>query len=103
MLCMYVCVSMYIYIYIYIYIMCIYIYNVYIYTYIHTFNVLLSNMSRSLETVKTAFYVKQQTIDLILTLSFGQGETNAHHCARNSCARRNAAIILRSPPPKKKH
>ncbi len=43
-----------------------------------TFNVLLSNMSSNLLTVKTAFYNNRQTIDLILTLSFGQGGTNAH-------------------------
>ncbi len=45
-----------------------------------TFNILLSNMSSNLETVKTAFYNNRQTIDLILTLSFGQGGTNAHRC-----------------------
>ncbi len=45
-----------------------------------TFNVLLSNMSSNLVTVKTAFYNNRQTIDLILTLSFGQGGTNARHC-----------------------
>ncbi len=45
-----------------------------------TFNVLLSNMSSNLVTVKTAFYNNRQTIDLILTLSFGQGGTNAHRC-----------------------
>ncbi len=28
----------------------------------------------------TAFYNNRQTIDLILTLSFGQGGTNARHC-----------------------
>jgi len=44
-----------------------------------TFNV-LSNMSSNLATVKTAFYNNRQTIDLILTLSFGQGGTNAHRC-----------------------
>ncbi len=44
-----------------------------------TFNVLLSNMS-NLVTVKTAFYNNRQTIDLILTLSFGQGGTNARCC-----------------------
>ncbi len=42
-----------------------------------TFNILLSNMSSNLVTVKTAFYNNRQTIDLILTLSFGQGGTNA--------------------------
>ncbi len=42
-----------------------------------TFNVLLSNMSSNLATVKTAFYNNRQTIDLILTFSFGQGWTNA--------------------------
>ncbi len=41
------------------------------------FNVLSSNMSSNLVTVKTAFYNNRQTIDLILTLSFGQGGTNA--------------------------
>ncbi len=45
-----------------------------------TFNVLLSNMSSKLVTVKTAFYNNRQTIDLILTLSSGQGGTNAHRC-----------------------
>ncbi len=45
-----------------------------------TFNVLLSNMSSNLVTVKTAFYNNRQTIDLILTLSFGHGETNAPRC-----------------------
>ncbi len=45
-----------------------------------TFNVLLSNMSSNLVTVKTAFYNNRQTIDLILKLSFGQGGTNAHRC-----------------------
>ncbi len=45
-----------------------------------TFNVLLSNMSSNLVTVKTAFYNNRQTIDLILTLSFGQGWTNARRC-----------------------
>ncbi len=44
-----------------------------------TFNV-LSNMSSNLVTVKTAFYNNQQTIDLILTLRFGQGGTNARRC-----------------------
>ncbi len=44
-----------------------------------TFNV-LSNMSSNLVTVKTAFYNNRQTIDLILTLSFGQGGTNARRC-----------------------
>ncbi len=44
------------------------------------FNVLLSNMSSNLVTVKTAFYNNRQTIDLILTLSFGQGGTNARRC-----------------------
>ncbi len=37
-----------------------------------TFNILLSNMSSNLATVKTAFYNNRQTIDLILMLSFGQ-------------------------------
>ncbi len=45
-----------------------------------TFNVLLSNMSSNLVTVKTAFYNNRLTIDLILTLSFGQGGTNARRC-----------------------
>ncbi len=45
-----------------------------------TFNVLLSNMSSNLVTVKTAFYNNRQTIDLILTLRFGQGGTNARRC-----------------------
>ncbi len=45
-----------------------------------TFNVLLSNMSSNLVTVKMAFYINRQTIDLILMLSFGQGGTNAHRC-----------------------
>ncbi len=43
-----------------------------------TFNVLLSNMSSNLVTVKTAFYNNRQTIDLML--SFGQGGTNARRC-----------------------
>ncbi len=43
------------------------------------------------------FYNNRQTIDLILTLSFGQGGTNAHRCEREgSCVRRNTAIIFRS-------
>ncbi len=45
-----------------------------------TFNILLSNMSSNLVTVKTAFYNNRQTIDMILTLSFGQGGTNARRC-----------------------
>ncbi len=45
-----------------------------------TFNILLSNMSSNLVTVKIAFYNNRQTIDLILTLSFGQGGTNARRC-----------------------
>ncbi len=45
-----------------------------------TFNILLSNMSSNLVTVKTAFYNHRQTIDLILKLSFGQGGTNARRC-----------------------
>ncbi len=45
-----------------------------------TFNVLLSNMSSNLVTVKTAFYNNRQTIDLILMLRFGQGGTNARRC-----------------------
>ncbi len=46
----------------------------------YSFNILLSNMSSNLVTVKTAFYNNRQTIDLILTLSFGQGGTNARRC-----------------------
>ncbi len=34
-------------------------------------------MSSNLATVKAAFYNNRHTIDLILTLSFGQGGTNA--------------------------
>ncbi len=45
-----------------------------------TFNVLFSNMSSNLVTVKMAFYNNRQTIDLILMLSFGQGGTNARRC-----------------------
>ncbi len=45
-----------------------------------TFNILLSNMSSNVVTVKTAFYNNRQTIDLILTFSFGQGGTNARRC-----------------------
>ncbi len=45
-----------------------------------TFNILLSNMSSNLVTVMTAFYNNRQTIDLILTLRFGQGGTNARRC-----------------------
>ncbi len=37
-------------------------------------------MSNNLATVKTVFYNNRQTIDLILTLSFGQGGTNARRC-----------------------
>ncbi len=37
-------------------------------------------MSSNLVTVKMAFYNNRQTIDLILTLSFGQGVTNARRC-----------------------
>ncbi len=37
-------------------------------------------MSSNLASVKVAFYKNRQTIDLILTLCFGQGGTNAHHC-----------------------
>ncbi len=61
-----------------------------------TFSVLLSYMSSNLATVKIAFYNNRQMIDLILTLRFGQGGTNARRCEGKSCARRNAAIILRS-------
>ncbi len=45
-----------------------------------TFNVLLSNMSSNLVTVKTAFYNNRQMIDLILMLSFSQEGTNARRC-----------------------
>ncbi len=45
-----------------------------------TSNISLSNMSSNLVTVKTGFYNNRQTIDLILTLSFGQGGTNARRC-----------------------
>ncbi len=45
-----------------------------------TLNILSSNLSSNLVTVKTAFYNNRQTIDLILTLSFGQGGTNARRC-----------------------
>ncbi len=65
-----------------------------------TFSVLLSSMSSNLATVKIAFYNNRQMIDLILTLRFGQGGTNTRRCEGKSCARRNAAIILRS---QKKH
>ncbi len=62
-----------------------------------TFNVLLSYMSSNLATVKTAFYNNRQTIDLILTLSFGQGGTNARRCeGKKVVLEKNAAIILRS-------
>ncbi len=37
-------------------------------------------MSSNLATVKIAFYNNRQMIDLILTLSFGQGGTNARRC-----------------------
>ncbi len=37
-------------------------------------------MSSNLVTVKMAFYNNRQMIDLILTLSFGQGGTNARRC-----------------------
>ncbi len=37
-------------------------------------------MSSNLVTVKTEFYNNRQTIDLILTLSFGLGGTNAQRC-----------------------
>ncbi len=37
-------------------------------------------MSSNLVTVKTAFYNNRQWIDLILTLSFGQGGMNARRC-----------------------
>ncbi len=45
-----------------------------------TLKILSSNMSSNLVTVKTAFYNNRQTIDLILTLSFGQGGMNARRC-----------------------
>ncbi len=61
-----------------------------------TLNILSSNMSSNLVTVKTAFYNNRQTIDLILKLSFGQGGTNAPLWREGSCARRNTAIIFRS-------
>ncbi len=61
-----------------------------------TLNILSSNMSSNLVTVKTAFYNNRQTIDLILMLRFGQGGTNARRCEEKSCARRNTAIIFRS-------
>ncbi len=61
-----------------------------------TFSVLLSYMSSNLATVNTAFYNNRQMIDLILTLSFGQGGMNARRCEEKSCARRNTTIILRS-------
>ncbi len=37
-------------------------------------------MSSNFVTVKTSRYNNRQTIDLILTLRFGQGGTNAHRC-----------------------
>ncbi len=37
-------------------------------------------MSSNLATLKTEFYNNRQMIDLILTLSFGQGGTNARSC-----------------------
>ncbi len=62
-----------------------------------TFNVLLSNMSSNLVTVKTAFHNNRQTIDLILTLSFGQGGTNARRCeGKEVVLEKNTAIIFRS-------
>ncbi len=62
-----------------------------------TLKVLLSNMSSNLATVKTAFYNNRRTIDLILTLSFGQGGTNARRCeGKEVVLEKNAAIILRS-------
>ncbi len=48
------------------------------------FNVLLSNMSSNLVTVKTAFYNNQKTIDLILTL-------NHYQYHQVACSRDNAA------------
>ncbi len=42
--------------------------------------------------------ILQQSIDLILTLSFGQGGTNARRCEEKEVVldRRNSAIILKS-------
>ncbi len=48
--------------------------------YAPAFNVVLSNMSSNLVTVKTEFYNNWQTIDLILMLRFGQGWTNVRCC-----------------------
>ncbi len=53
-------------------------------------------MSSNLVTVKTAFYNNRQTIDLILTLSFGQGGTNARRCEGKEVVQEETAIILRS-------
>ncbi len=61
-----------------------------------TFNVLLSNMSSNLVTVKTAFYNNRQTIDLILPLRFAQRGTNARCCEGNEVVLEETAIILRS-------
>ncbi len=61
-----------------------------------TSNISLSNMSSNLVTVKTAFYNNRQTIDLILTLSFGQGGTNARCCEEKEVVQEETAIILRS-------
>ncbi len=62
-----------------------------------TFNVLLSNMSSNLVTVKTAFYNNRQTIASDSDVKFW---SERNECAplwrEGSCARRNAAIILRS-------
>ncbi len=61
-----------------------------------TSNISLSNMSSNLVTVKTAFYNNRQTIDLILTFSFGQGGTNARCCEEKEVVQEETAIILRS-------
>ncbi len=57
-----------------------------------TFDVLLSNMSSNLVTVKTAFYNNRQTIDLILTVQVWSGRNECAPLWREgSCARRNTA------------
>ncbi len=61
-----------------------------------TSNISLSNMSSNLVTVKTAFYNNRQTIDLILTFSFGQGGMNARCCEEKEVVQEETAIILRS-------
>ncbi len=58
-------------------------------------------MSSNLVTVKTAFYNNRQTIDLILTLSFGQGGTNAYRCEGKEVVLEETAVILRSKKKKK--